>query len=725
MTSLSRRGYGLEKSSISENDLKELRDTFTVKPHSVMITKDSDDKIFPVYQESSSKIYIPKAYGLHHFGNPHITKLDIGEDINLEFIGTLRPEQQAPVDAYLKAAQDNRKRGGIINLQCAGGKCLGHNTPIMMFDGRIKKVQDIVVGDVIMGDDSTPRNILSTCQGRETMYKIIQSQGDPYIVNESHILSLKLVIDNKETIIDIPLVKYLELPEYKKKQLFGYKVPIKFQFRKVNCCPYLVGTLLGCKYPNNIPNEYKFNSDFTRITLLAGLIDTFGTYDEINTRFDVIVQKKELMIDVLFLVRSLGFASQQHEEHCYIYGIGIEHIPTKKIHAKPFIDSRSVLLTDISVEKLAEDNYYGFEIDGNRRFVMGDFTVTHNTVIALYIISRLQKKTMIVVHKEFLLDQWKERINQFLPRARIGYIKGPLCDVKDKDIIIGSLQSLSMKNYDNDVFDGIALCVYDEIHHTAAQVFSRIFRKLTTLYTLGLSATVNRKDGLTKVFKWYVGNIVYKGGKKKDNMKVIIKEYLDPSHGYCRELKMFNKQPNMPKMLNNICDYLPRTRFIIQCLKEVLDGEKNRKVLILSDRRNHLEIFNKLLTEQGIESGFYYGGLKTEILQESEKKQVLLGTYAYVSEGFDLPGLNTMILASPKSDVIQSVGRILRDKPECRKYQALVIDIIDNFSIFPNQGRKRIKYYQSQDYEIHHDKLFDKEAGFKLNGKCCINYVDE
>jgi superfamily II DNA or RNA helicase len=346
------------------------------------------------------------------------------------------------------------------------------------------------------------------------------------------------------------------------------------------------------------------------------------------------------------------------------------------------------------------------------------------TNCALYIISELKVKSMVVVHKEFLINQWKERIEQFLPSARVGYIKGPVCDVEDKDIIIASLQSLSMKKYEPSVFYGIGLTIFDEVHHTAAEVFSRVFNKATTLYTLGLSATVNRKDGLTKVFKWHIGDIIFRNTAKKDSMKVIMKEYYDTDYRYCQECFMFNKKPNMSKMINNICDHIPRIEFVIQCLKDLLSVEPNRKVLILSDRRRHLELFKDLLAKENIDSGFYYGGLKQDVLNESETKQILLGTYAYVSEGFDMRGLNTMILASPKSDVIQSVGRILRDKIEDRAYQSLVIDIVDKFSVFGNQARKRVKYYKSQGYEIEDDKLFDEAKIIKMDKTCYIQDLE-
>jgi predicted helicase len=213
---------------------------------------------------------------------------------------------------------------------------------------------------------------------------------------------------------------------------------------------------------------------------------------------------------------------------------------------------------------------------------------------------------------------------------------------------------------------------------------------------------------------------VFKNEQKKDEMKIMVKEFFDSNHEYSREHTMFNKKPNMSRMINNICNFIPRTKFIVECLKDILKREPDRKVLILSDRRNHLECFKNILDENNIDSGFFYGGLKADVLKANEDKPVLLGTYAYVSEGFDKPGLNTMILASPKSDIIQSVGRILRDKKEDRVYSALVIDIVDKFSIFPNQAKKRLKYYESQGYVIESDLLYHSNKIVDFSGKCHI-----
>jgi superfamily II DNA or RNA helicase len=327
---------------------------------------------------------------------------------------------------------------------------------------------------------------------------------------------------------------------------------------------------------------------------------------------------------------------------------------------------------------------------------------------------------LVIVHKEFLLNQWKERIQEFAPSARIGTIKAKTIDVEDKDIVIGSLQSLSMKDYDEDVFNGFGMLVVDEAHHTGAEVFSKALQKLNVRYTLGLSATVERKDGLSKVFKWYLGNVVYKKKNKgKDIIDVHMLEYTDQCKNYCEECTIFGNKPNMSKMINNICDYEPRVEFIVQKMQQVLENESLRRILVLSDRRSHLQIFKEMLGKYGIRDvGFYYGGMKQDDLKESEGRSIILGTYAMISEGFDVKGLDTLVLASPKSDVVQSVGRILRTPKHERKSVPLVIDIVDDFSMFPKQAKKRMSYYKSCKYNI-----FENNKP-KVNSKKIVNIDD-
>ena len=123
------------------------------------------------------------------------------------------------------------------------------------------------------------------------------------------------------------------------------------------------------------------------------------------------------------------------------------------------------------------------------------------TSASLYICSQLKKKTLVIVHKEFLMNQWIERIHQFLPSAKIGKIQGQVIDIEDKDIVLCMLQSLVLKEYPVTMFDSFGFTIIDEVHHISSETFSNALFKVVTKYMLGLSATMNRKDGTTKVFK--------------------------------------------------------------------------------------------------------------------------------------------------------------------------------------------------------------------------------
>ena len=147
------------------------------------------------------------------------------------------------------------------------------------------------------------------------------------------------------------------------------------------------------------------------------------------------------------------------------------------------------------------------------------------TVIALNIISVLKKKTLIVVHKEFLMDQWIERINEFLPGTSVGKIQGKTMDIEGKDICIAMLQSLSMKDYDLTQFASFGFTIIDEVHHMGAEVFSQALLKVVTHYVLGLSATMERKDGLTKVFKMLIGNIIHTEQRHPITTHVLVNAY--------------------------------------------------------------------------------------------------------------------------------------------------------------------------------------------------------
>jgi superfamily II DNA or RNA helicase len=321
------------------------------------------------------------------------------------------------------------------------------------------------------------------------------------------------------------------------------------------------------------------------------------------------------------------------------------------------------------------------------------------TVMALYIISKLKKKTLVIVHKSFLLNQWLERIQQFLPNARVGKIQGQTIDIDDKDIVIGMLQSLSQKEYPDNLFDSFGLSIYDETHHLGAEVFSRCMMKSITNYTLGLSGTMQRKDGLTKVFKMFLGDIVHKEKSNTKEHNVIVKgiyyKHDDPEFN---EIKYdYKGNPLYSTMISKLCNFNHRSEFIIKVLQNELQKNPDQQIMILAHNKSLITYLFKAIEHRNIASvGYYIGGMKEADLKESENKKIIIATYAMASEGLDIKTLTTLLMASPKTDVCQSVGRILRTKHT----QPLVIDIIDSHEIFTRQWQKRRQYYMKQKYNI-------------------------
>lgn len=326
------------------------------------------------------------------------------------------------------------------------------------------------------------------------------------------------------------------------------------------------------------------------------------------------------------------------------------------------------------------------------------------TIMSLYIACALKKKTMFISHKDFLNQQFIDTVKEFAPTASIGIIKQNKVVVENKDFIIASLQSLAMRDYDSKIFEDIGFVIIDEVHHTGAQVFCRAFKKLNTPIILGLSATLNRKDGMRKVFEYYIGGSVYSiKNKEYTDVIVNIHKYYVPDIEYSAIKKMWNGKENIAAMINNICAYKPRTEYIIAILIEILKNEPDRRVLILSERRNQLKSIEDFIVDKNIANkdyGYYVGGMKQEQLNISSGKQIILATFQLASEGFNVPTLNTIIFASPISDIQQSIGRILRERPEERKYTPLCIDIADEFSVFHRKTGARTKFYNNNKYII-------------------------
>jgi superfamily II DNA or RNA helicase len=322
------------------------------------------------------------------------------------------------------------------------------------------------------------------------------------------------------------------------------------------------------------------------------------------------------------------------------------------------------------------------------------------TVCALYIASTLKVKTLIVVHNTFLKDQWEDRIKAFLPDARIGRLQGAEIDVEGKDIVIAMIQSLSMKEYPRETFHGFGLTIVDECHHIASEVFVQAFQKITSKHMLGLSATPDRKDGLMYVIEWFLGPILYKSdsGDKVDN-KVRVEAYRHEPADVDFNTVLHNSQGvmNVAGMVNKLTAFKPRTDLIVQILKDILAECPDRQILVLSDRVQHCkDILAELNSPDACILAQNVAASKRAEFCASKK--ILIATYSMCKEGFDVATLNTLVMATPRPDIDQIVGRILRTEKAKRNVDPLIVDIVD--STFRRQFSARNSLYKERSYVV-------------------------
>lgn len=323
------------------------------------------------------------------------------------------------------------------------------------------------------------------------------------------------------------------------------------------------------------------------------------------------------------------------------------------------------------------------------------YTGWGKTCLALWLITKLKKKTLIVVHTEALLEQWKEKIDFFLGEYA-GTLRQNVCE-NNNNILIGTVQSILSRDY---VLDDIGFLIIDETHHYSTKVFSQLFYKIKVKYSIGLTATLERKDRLEKVVKWFLGEPIV-NVKQLVTKPLVDVRYVKYSKLPEEQLNRVGKV-NLPKMITDMSELRERNEMIIEIISDLL--KENRKILLLSDRRNHCVWLNKTLGNEI--SGLYLGGMNKEQLDKTNSKNVIIATYQMASEGYDNPTLDTLILSTPKSNIEQCVGRILR---QVNTNKALLIDIVDSYSIFNILYFKRIRFYKKKEFKFLKKEIYREE----------------
>ena len=294
--------------------------------------------------------------------------------------------------------------------------------------------------------------------------------------------------------------------------------------------------------------------------------------------------------------------------------------------------------------------------------------------------------TLIIVNKNMLLNQWIERFVDYFDydKKDIGYL-GKSKNKLNSVIDVATMQSL--KN-NPEFIHNYSFVIVDECHHIPAVTFEQIIKNFRGKYILGLSATPNRKDGLEPILYQQLGNIAYEYKKKKthtNNLKIIRTDFISEASNYAT-------------IINELCVDEKRNNLIVEEIKSNID----RKILLLTDRIEHINILEHLLMLEGIDYICIHGSMnkkeQVENMNLVKEKSLILATTSYFGEGIDFPHLNTIFFATPISNygrLVQYLGRIGRGNQEC-----LAIDFLDSNNAMLNSAyKKRLEGYKQMHYK--------------------------
>lgn len=680
--------------------------------------------------------------------------------------------------------------------------CHAKDHPILMYDGTVRKVQDISVGDIIMGADSTPRHVLALARGREPMARITPIKGEPFVVNMNHILSLVSTNEGKGNftcyqkggeITNITVREYLTKSKSWRHLRKLYRVPVNFSIPKnLPIPPHILGLLLGdgimtnaigltnaaeelgdefsryaesigcsvrvtendrnvptyyavvakgaknplfeilhqlglrghCAHNKFIPKEYLTASRSDRLQLLAGLLDSDGFFD--GHCLEITTQSRELAGDIVFLARSLGFMANCHEKYCacqtgaggWYYRVHISGdlspIPCRRkrhvFHVRQ--QKKNVLRTGFSVEILSEDDFYGFELDGDHLYVDGNFVVHHNTGKSLVLaqiakdsVEKWNGRVLILAHVKELLEQNADKIRKLCPELKIGiYSAGLRSRDTTEQVIVAGIQSVYNKACELDAFD---LVIVDEAHAISSEgdgMYRTFLADMKVINphvrVIGLTATPFRlKGGLICKPENILNEICYEAGLKE----MIQQGYLSPliSRAGRAEANLANLHIRGGEFISDeVAAAMDNDALVTSACREIVELTRDRKsVLIFTASVDHCKhVAEKIQAFSGKECAIVTGDTspaeRAEIIARFKGEFIpadLFGTpkpplkflanVNVLTCGFDAPNTDCVVMLRPTNSpglLIQCAGRGTRLSPETGKSNCLFLDYRGN-----------------------------------------------
>lgn len=664
----------------------------------------------------------------------------------------------------------------LINQALANKRCVVEaktgchriGQKILMYDGTLKCVEDIKIGDKLVGLNGQYRTVLSLCRGKGQMYEINPTNNlKPFVVNEDHILTLQRTIcgtlenpntswavEHKDELIDVSIKEWLNWGRNKKHQYKLFSSGSKFKRNRINIDPYLLGLLLGDgtlngnigvttndveiknflyekanefkldiyvvdpetssstyfftnhKKRNNIllknikklnlfkttcenkfiPHCYKTSTKNNRLDLLAGLIDTDGSLVERQTGYDFISKSKQLTTDVSFVAKSLGLKvsridecikSDQHGTEGLYYRIYIAasneiKIPCKiprKIITKQKTTYKSTR-TGFNVNKLGIEDYYGFILDGDGRYLLEDFTVTHNsgkTNVLIALLKALPPKTptLVLVDRKDLAIQNYDEIKKF-GFNDVGLFYG---EVKDPNFItvcvINSVDKLEP------VFPRIKALFVDEIHDGMSKSFINVYKSCSNAdIRIAFSATPFRYAGKDKCHKYRVKG--YIGGVLKSNISddgKLSTDFFQKRNILTKANCVFYTIDSPDRQYDVYGDALTygiaQNPYLNQGIAKLVKEKLSGRTLLVVSRIEHGECLQQLIPNSFWLHGTQKKDVRKSIIKDLKDYQgdfVAIAVDSIINKGINVFIHNLVNIAGGKADhqVLQRLGRGLR-----------------------------------------------------------------
>lgn len=620
-------------------------------------------KMIQAYHIENEIYKVPFAWAMKDYGK-YRTERGQCAPMNATFSGQLRDSQSIVEKETIQCL--NRQAGSCLMAMYPGaGKCLGKGTWVRLYDKTEKRVEEITTKDVLMGDDGKARQVWTLSRrGKEIMYRIqcaVDGLEDlDYVVNASHVMT---VYDRyQHVIVDLDLEKLFENCDcYYGVCIVGegplcemHVMEMKQEILKPSVsildCPFLSKRLMDRKF-------WQLDRQ-----------DQWTFY-----------QRECILKEFPY---RLTDATVEHQKRIRQWGLYPVKMKNGEIHVwNPFSISeqskKCILYYPLQREKLGKDEYYGFTLSDNGRFLLGNGVVTHNTVTSISVSCKIKLKTMILVHRIMLLEQWADSIRKNVceDAYQIIYPKSEI-DV-EKDFFI--INAANVCKYPREVWKRLKIgtVIVDECHLMMTKAFVEALTFFTPRYLIGLSATPYRPDGFDALLSLYFGS------------ERILRELKCPHHVFKIETGMEWENVTNEKgeiIWNSILTQQmmneERNRWIVDCCTEL----QNRCILILCKRVRQIQILAKLLRQ----CGEHVATLKENDTEFDTSARILIASIQKVGTGFSFDRLDALILACDTEEYfLQYLGRVFRRPEVC----PIIIDIVDKHPILERHFSTRKKVY--------------------------------